>query len=205
MIITLEQFQSGPLKIPNAVATPGGADRTKDIQAYIDRYEREILIKGLGAVLYNLVKDAHSNLPTSLENAEQRIKDLVNGLTYVVNGKQVIWEGLKSFPAYYIFYKYLTASQDIFTTFGVERPEGANSQAVSAIPKAVSAYQQFHEKYQGIEMGPRQVHNASGAYGIDWYGNRKTDRSLVQYLLDNEDVYPEAEFTPVDNINTFGI
>lgn len=194
MILTLATFQKGARKLPNAVAAPNGADNTADIQAYIDRFERDILIKGLGTELYDLVKASYTG-ETLKPDAEQRIKDLVTGMTYEVDGKKVAWEGLSPLLGDYVFYKYWTE---------MTRIKRDNDDKFTDPPKAVHAYQSFHEKYQGYDAGPRTVFNGS-SYGLDWYGSRKSDRSLLQFLTDNSDTYPEAELTPLEGMNSMGI
>lgn len=195
MILTLEHFQKGARKLPNAVAAPNGADNTADIQSYIDRFERDILIKGLGFELYDLVKNSYTGT-TLNDNAEQRIKDLVNGISYEIDGLQVNWEGLAPLLTDYVFYKYWTE---------MERIKRDNDDKIVDPPKALHAYQSFHEKYQGIDPGPRYVMNASGSLGYDWYGSRNTNRSLWQYLDDKADIYPEAELIPQPGMNSMGI
>ena len=197
MIVTLEAFRKGQLKLPNAFVSPNGADSTNDIQAYIDRFEREILILGLGPTLYNLIKAQYTGTVLS-PDAPQRIKDLINGETYESNGMEVTWEGLVSFPAYYIFYKYWNDFDHI---------KRDNDETIDDAPKAVRAYQEFYEKYQGTDPGPRYAVNAFGSYGLDWYGSRNVNRSLYQYLQDKETIYPEAQFTPITtgNMNSMGI
>lgn len=194
MISTLKNFEKGTLKLPNATSEPNGADNTLDIQSYIDTYEREILIKGLGPELYNLVKENFTG-ETLNENAPQKVKELVKGATYEVDGLSVTWEGLAPITDNYVFYKFWTQ---------MEHVKRDNDENIQNPPKAVNAYQTFHEKYQGYDAGPRQVFNGT-SYGIDWYGSRNTDRSLLQYLMDKADIYPEAELTPVLGMNSMGI
>lgn len=195
MILTLDTFQKGARKLPNAVAQPNGADNTADIQSYIDRFERDILIKGLGPELYNLVKASYTDT-TLKPDAAQRIKDLVGGASYEVDGLSVVWEGLEPLLGDYVFYKYWTE---------MERIKRDNDDKFTDPPKAVHAYQSFHEKYQDQDNGPRYVVNAFGSVGLDWYGGRNSDRSLLQYLTDQADLYPEAKSTPLPGMNSMGI
>ncbi len=194
MILTLENFQKGQNKLPNAKIDPNGADNTADIQSYIDRFERDILIKGLGAQLYNLVKASFTGT-TLNPAAEQRIKDLVNGKSYEADGLQVNWEGLEPLLENYVFYKYWTQMTHV---------KRDNDENIQDPPKALNAYQSFHEKYQGHDAGPRYVRNAFGV-GLDWYGSRSTDRSLLQYLIDKEAIYPEATLEPQEGMTSMGI
>lgn len=195
MIVTLQDFQKGAYKLPNAVVEPNGADNTDDIQAYIDRFEREILIKGLGPALYNTVKNSHTGT-TLNSDAEQRIKDLVNGVTYEQDGTSVSWEGLKSLSVPYVFFNYWQEFDHI---------KRDNDEKFDPAPKAVNAYRAFFEKYMGEDPGPALISNGFGSMGVDYYGSRSVDKALRQYLQDKADVYPEAVFTFVENTNRWGI
>lgn len=195
MILTLTTFEKGTLKLPNVLAEPNGADNRADIQSYIDQYEREILIKGLGPALYQIVKDNYTGEILN-EAAPIEVKDLVQGKTYEVDGLQVTWEGLTPLLGNYVFYKFWVQ---------MEHVKRDNDENISTPPKALNAYREFHKKYQGEDPGPRYVYNASGSRGIDWYGSRSADRSLLQYLMDNADTYPDAVLEPVPGMNSMGI
>jgi hypothetical protein len=193
MILKIDIFQTGRLKIPNAVAAPNGTDRTDEVQAYIDEFEKDILIDGLGSLLYEEVKTAYSNL----ENAPQRIQDLVKGKSYKVDNIDVNWEGLQdiSLLAYYVFHEFLHRNTlGTFSTLGVERPEGNNSTSISPEMLLVDTYRSFYNKYQG---------------NTSLEENTKR-RSLYHFLNDNKTTYPEVEqFTSYSSfyngINPFGI
>lgn len=200
MITTLDIFSKEPLRLPNVEAAPNGADNTLEIQGYIDMYERELLINCLGITLYNDVKEALGDL----ENATQAIKELVNGVDYDLNGRTVRWNGLKeySFLPYYIYWKYLQKKVDIFTTMGVERPEAVNSQSTSSIMRATEVYREFLQKYQSGDHLPTILYRRVGV-GIDYSGTVTTDRSLYQYMVDNDlDV---TFFKFYEDINSLGI
>lgn len=195
MIATLQDFQKEPFKLPNSVVEPNGADSSAAIQGYIDRFEREILIKGLGPALYNIVKTSFTG--DALNNdAEQRIKDLVNGTTYEQDGISVTWEGLKSLSVPYVFFWYWNQLDHI---------KRDNDEKIEPAPKAVNAYRAFFEKYQGSQAPPRLLRNAFGSTGVDYYGAISPDKSLMQYLMDKSETYPEATFTMVENTNRWGI
>ena len=192
MILKLTTFQTGRLKIPHASSSPNGADRKDEVQGYIDEFEREALVEGLGYTLSNQIITANGT-PELLEAASQRIKDLVKGKTYKLNGIDVNWEGMKeySFLAYYVFYKFLKDNViGTFSTFGIERPEGKNSVSASPNLLLVNSYQTYFNKYQGdiyaTEVGKQ--------------------RSLYHFLNDNKLTYPEVEqFTFKERMNQFGI
>lgn len=183
MIVTLDTFMEEPFKLPNARTAPNSADNTREIQGYIDVFEREILIKGLGPSLYQLVKDNYTGT-TLKSDAPQRIKDLVKGVDYTIDTKQYSWLGLSDMIAYYVYYKFLVKNQNYFSTFGVERPKGKGSEPVSANLRGVQYYREFHHRYQSADS---------------------PIRSLKMYLEDKSTTYSEYQFTEVGGVNRFGL
>lgn len=203
MIRTLEDFQTGLLVIPNASLAANASDRTVYIQEFIEVHEKEILIKGLGVSLYNRLKDAISDD----DSTDIAISNLLNGVTYTYNGREVMWEGLKdkySFLSYYIFTKYVRKQREEFTNLGTQRPDAANSESVSPLKLITDTYRMFHEKYQGTDRTPYVGRSVFGHY-VDYYGTDNLQRSLYQFLLDNKEDYPDSGFRFIDNINTFGL
>jgi len=203
MIRTITDFQSGLLEIPNATAAPNANGRTEYISDFIAVSEREILLKGLGAGLYLRVKNAVE----SGQPLDAAILNLLDGSDYTYNGRTVIWQGLRdkySFISYYIFSKYVRDQREEFTTLGTQRPEAANSMAVSPLKLITDSYRKFHEKYQGHDRMPYIGRAWSGNY-LDYYGTENTERSLYQFLIDNKEDYLDSDFTFVDNINSFGL
>lgn len=200
MITTLDIFTKEPLKLPNVIASPNGADNRTEIQGFVDMYERELLINSLGLQRYNDLKTALDDL----DNASQEFKDLVNGVEYTKYGNLVRWNGLKdySFLPYYIYYKYIQRKVDVFTTMGVERPEAVNSTSISSISRATEVYREFIEKYQGGNSQPTILYRRAGI-GIDYSQTTSIERSLYQYMQDvNMDI---TNFKFYDNANSFGI
>ncbi|MEZ7496466.1 hypothetical protein QO206_13290 [Leeuwenhoekiella aequorea] len=203
MILKLEYFENGRYKIPGAKATANGADRLVLITESLEAFEKRILIDGLGVVLYNEVLVALKDL----ENASQPLQDLIKGKNYEYNGMNVNWEGLQGSDSLLVSFAYsqwVLEAQDILTTFGTQQPEAINSTEVSAQPRFASAYNEFFNKYQGVEELPRVIHRSAGV-GIDWYGSRKPNRTLMQFLQENAIDYPDAVFTMKEPVNSWGI
>lgn len=203
MILTLTNFQSSYLKLPNARVSANGADFSEEIQAAIDEREREILIDGLGIALYDSLVTEYADLGT----ASQPILDLVNGKDYTVNNIAVRWDGLISNPflGCYVYYHFMQEKQDVFTTMGTQSPEAVSSQAVSAIDTSVRRYRKFIKGYQGEDGAPLLITTAFGS-GIDYQGSNSKIRSLYQFLTDNSTDYPTAtDFIAHKSINSQGI
>jgi hypothetical protein len=203
MIFKLEDFQQGELRLPNSKNAPNGVDRTAYLNEFIERYEREVLIFGLGVALYNRLKVAIQENDTS----DSAINTLLQGATYTVGNKDVIWNGLQakdSFIAYYIYSKYVRQHRDELTALGTQKPEANNSKAVAPLKRITYAYREFFERYQGENHLPVVRQAWAGQY-LDYYGTDRSIRTLYQFLRDNKNDYPDAVFTPMDNVNTFGI
>lgn len=203
MILTLTDFQSGYLKLPNATVSPNGADFTTGIQEIIDEKEREILIDALGIEFYDTLVTEYADLGT----ASKAVTDLVSGYQYELNGVTVKWEGLLNSPLLgcYIYYHFMQEKQDIFTTMGTQSPEAVNSVAVSSIDRAVRMYRKFLKAYQGGDSMPLIV-KTSLVSGIDYLGAQSHIRSLYQFLEDQKSMYPTVtDFILHEPINTFGI
>jgi len=219
-IVTLDNFNSGILFIPNNRPKNAGGDNSNvqnSLQLFIDVFERELLINALGITLYEEFEDELPN-PTT-----QKWIDLLNGKTYSINGKSYRWDGLtgangQSLIAYYVYCQYLRNDQSIYTTAGVVLPDASNSQNADPTPKYISAYNRFIDSYQGDynhnnngSNNPNIIINNFGMIGLDYYGSRNNNFSnLYQYLTDqntlnNPEPFPDFEFTFYHRENSWGV
>ena len=155
------------------------------IQSFIDRYEKQVLIDLFGYALYKLIKDYD---PLT---SEQRIKDIVEGADFTVNGFETRWNGLLnedkvSLIAYYVFFKWATEKQAISTRAAGVKPALENGENVSYELKAISAWNNM----------------------VQLYGHRNQDcnfPSAYRFMAENAILYPEWHFTPKGLLNMFGI
>lgn len=198
MITTLATYQREPFKIPNSLPAPNGADSTEAIEAIIESCEREVLIDSLGIDLFFEVEAA---MAEGLDESPIFLQSLIRGDIYEVDGRKARWEGLHDMLAYYVYYRYLNRSLDMFTTFGVEKPDAEASKAVTAIPRSTHAYREFFRRYQGQDERPTIIRSPFGV-GVDYYRSHNTNRSLYQFLCDHD---RDEHFTFKDNINSMGI
>lgn len=204
MILSLLEYQSGIYALPHSRTAPNEADNSELIQSFIDRYERELLMESLEVELYNDIKANESDFNAAPDN----VKNLVKGQQYELNGKTYLWNGLEgkeSLLIPYVYFRYLQDQQDTMTSFGVERPEGVNSDAVSSIPRATKAYRDFFSKYQGVDDYYPRLIQTRYLKGIDYSGSNSPIRSLYQFLCDFPEVYDVSSFRLLDNMNSFGI
>ncbi len=198
------------------------------LQWYIDIYEPEVLIKGLGRSLYQLFIaefDADRDSPTYgdlLGGAPQRFTDLLDGLVYQVGGEDFYWNGLRfridpstnplsplrSLIAYYVYYKYVNDNVENLTNLGVAIESVKNATIVDPTKLMVDTWRQFIHLYgEGFHnTGRHHGFNVNGFWVTDFTGLDNTHEvSLFRFLSDNITVYPEWRFTACANINQFGI
>lgn len=152
-----------------------------DLDNYITRYEKEILIKLLGYELYTLVA-AYDGTPGV-------ITDLVEGKEYTVNDKTVKWNGLVnsdlvSLIAYYVFYWWVRNKVVTVSTVGTLKQKGENADNASSNQILATAWNKMEHLYQSTD------------YPYE---------SAYTFLTENESDYPTWEFTPIGKINSFGI
>lgn len=110
-----------------------------EIDGYIARFEREILIKTLGFDLYYNFIAALSGTP------DQKWLDLRDGKIYVQDGVNKRWRGLindekESLIAYYVYYQFLKSNNQYASGNGVKLVNSENSVNQSPIQKQKDAY-----------------------------------------------------------------
>ncbi|WP_421809059.1 hypothetical protein [Flagellimonas sp.] len=176
---------SGELYIPNANDGNMGSSSTNNLDTVLKRYERQLLLDALGVELYNGLVLAMDDLP----NAAQKWQDLVDGLDYVLDGKMYRWEGLKGknkdgLLAHYVYCMYLRQDEIDYSTTGMKRNAVENALRASFTEKYVAAWSNFINMYQGDNV---------------------VNRSLKQYLGDNEADFPIDGFKCYGKVNRFGI
>ena len=191
----------GEIAIPNA-----SADSV--LTQAIAQYEKEILMSLLGYKLYKLLMaDLVNGIPQT-----DIYKDLVDGAEFTLTFKGVDyllkWEGLKntalqSLIAYYVYFKYI--ERDITRNYGtgisMAVPAANNSgwQRVSSVPKLCMVWDHMRELYGKI---PAEYKKCYLDYTSSAFNN---DPSAFNFLYVNKVNYPDWVFTPLWNINAFGI
>lgn len=196
-------YFTGSINIPNATSDAALAQA-------IDQYEKEILIQLLGYKLYSLlVADCTNGVP-----ATQKYLDLVNGkeFTHEINGEDITlkWEGLKntakqSLIAYYVFYRYV--ERDVTRLYGAGVSMASSKEGwerVSAVNKLCDAWERMRDLYGKIppEYRPVYIRPIAGA-NLPYVFNH--DPSAYNFLFANKTDYPDWIFTPLWNVNAFGI
>jgi hypothetical protein len=196
---------------------------TVEFNSFIEKKEKELLIKLLGYDLYKAFTEALSGSP------DQKWTDLRDGKDYQVtdeNGNSVYveWVGLqndekKSFLAYFIYYEWIKSTQTRNQPGG--EFFGVNENSEIAPPfmlngKVSDAYNKGVEMY-GIDLEKGQYYSDWFIRGLDAPSNYKGfnyyDEILKGsafnfiYFMNQDDpsTYPNWKFTEIRNINEFGI
>lgn len=191
------------------IAIPGAASETTLTQA-ITQYEKEILIKLLGYKLYSLLQaDISGGAPVT-----QKYIDLVDGKEYTLtyNGTEYLvkWEGLantakQSLIAYYVFYKYVERNITSFYGTGVSQANVQEGwQRVNPASKMVNAWERMRELYGKIPPEYKQYYDAP-ILGANMSLVYELSGSAYNFLLTNKTDYLDWVFTPLWNLNQFGI
>ena len=196
-----------------------------DLNQFISQYEREALIKTLGYTLYAefiAEFDVNANDVWTIKSAAaQKWKNLLNGLEYTINSDTVNYRGMiftepysgtdlkRSFMAYYIYFHYLNDNMEDYAGTGISELAAKNATRTSPIPKSIRSWRRFYELVVGTFNQPALLKNRSGMIGLDWFGTNDTERSLYQFIDDQNtlvaDTYENWEPVNFENENQFGI
>jgi len=161
-----------------------------DIDQFIAKYEKEVLIGLLGYTLYTEMMAAYAaSIATVPVPLPQKWDRLINGYTYDYNGVTIRWNGLinsdkVSFIAYYVYCQYIKSHQFPQSQTGAVQPQNENSVVVDGIANHTAGWNRF------VEL-----------YGIG-------SESALAYLVTNSDEYTDWLFENTKlyaYTNSFGI
>ena len=222
-MIVINTYFKGEIYIP--LANPSITKAVKgvalELEAFIEEYERDCLIKCLGFVLYNEflaeidMTESNGLKPT----ANAKWDDLLNGKTYTdVNGNNVVWAGIrqkvpntsttynKSFLANYIYWYYEKNNEISRSAVGHVKPKAKNAVIMSPIARPVTAWRKFIKLVQGEKAVATPIYSRYGL-GIDYFQN--TETPLYKFINDMnslvEDTYSDFEPKLWVNQNQLGI
>lgn len=201
------------LFVPNADEQDRSA--YSELQQFIDEKTRLCLKDALG---YTLFKDLDSNITNGNldEDAPQIWQNLVKGVEYTKDNELVKWDGLlikegafkKSLLANFTFYYWLQYRQTQLSGVGEVVLQAKNAISVNSTQRQTSIWNEFVEMYQGKQSKfTRNEYYYKGVKVIDWLGNDTNNNytSLVKFLSDNENDYPEASLKLYDYKNQLGL
>ena len=224
-LIDVTCFYKEPLYVANArnIDSRGSnqPNQSDFLTALISKHVRDVLIDALGAKVFNQLVEALKN--DNLELAKNaKFKKLINGETYEKSNKTYIFDGLKGYNkdsllAYFVYCQYLIEDTSKVSTTGAVILKNEAAESVNTTDKYVNAWQEFKRMYQGgiePDNAPRVIINGFGSVGLDYYGTEgQTNVSLLQYLLDINEIREEAEkfsefqfkyITLEESYNSFG-
>jgi len=120
------------------------AGKYSDIPGWINRLEGDLIRKIVGLSLAVPILDYS-------ESSEQRIKDIVEGVGFEVDGIDYYWNGLvndnkKSLIAYYVYTKYLRNNITFTTGTGERKAKNENSHNANQSIKYWRAHQRYMEE-----------------------------------------------------------
>lgn len=205
MILNSSHFNSGSLNIPNAQGATSTFGATNNgIQDFIDKCEELVLSDALKPSLFQTIKTAYNGGTDLPNNADQWIKDLVNGLKYTYNDKEYTFKGVGGSYgclAFFIYNKYLTSNYGTLGIDGMERLNNTASNSIDPTPKDVDTWNTFVTLYQGDNYANNLPIIHHGAYGtmIDYYG--KDRQSSIVDLLTFLEHYEELNTGTYENLN----
>ena len=183
--------------------------------------ELEMLIdyKCRSLLLYFLTVEEVSELESHLVNGlfptvttgiPQKWIDLVNGKTYELNGVSLVWNGLKyskgtfkgSLLADYVYYFWLIDQVSYMTGTGDSKANPKGAKSVNPTQRLVRVWNDFVEQYQMDGFG---FYDPFGLYYGYFNAFQKSDVSLIQFLQDNNEIYPNENRRYFELQNQMGL
>lgn len=208
MIIDTSYLLIAPLNIPQANPDiPNNSGRNYSnksrVQAFIDRYESELLINALG-------REQYAELLSQLNEDGTFITDPIQKWVDLVDGKDN-WNGLRyaygdykiSLIAYYVYYHYLRDTETFYAVTGLVKPEVANATIKSANIDLVTQWNKFLTMYGGYGC----TNNYWDLIWIDYHYNSgvENSQSLYEYLSAYPDDYSVEYFNGYGFKNRHGL
>lgn len=215
MYIIDESYFTDKIRIPNqSEIDVTGSNESFD--RWIDREARLCLQGALGSVLF---ADFDSNVVNGVyQPGVAKWDRLVNGHTYTKNSKTFKWKGLVfteglykgSLLAFFTYCKWLEFQLSYQSGIGEVRGNAANSMSANSTHRYVALWNSFMEMYQGqyevTNTLPYSYSYYKGVPFFDYFGEYDdTFVSLLKFLKDNSDDYPEPDLKEYYYANTLGI
>lgn len=208
-MITNNTYYKNNIYIPHAKPsiTSDVTTVSAELDDFIEKYERECLIKSLGIELFVLFSlELDSTQTNGLKGtADAKWNDLLNGKIYTdPAGKLVEWRGIRfkakqadtlpsvSFLANFVYYNYESNFEGFRTGVGVVEPKAKNAERMSPAKKVTDAWREMVEMIQGKTVSSTAIINHNGL-GIDFYDENQ-EVSLYKFIEDSNklvaDTYP---------------
>lgn len=190
-------YFTGPINIPANVI--GDVVDNSEIEGFITRYEREILIKLFGYEIYKLIAAYNSNTP---ENTPQRIRDIIEGKEFELSGREYKWNGLindekVSIIAYYVYVMYMRDAQTHTSTTGENEPNYEFASKVHAGQKISYAWSKMSELIGEV---PFDITIYTQIYNLNEYYS-----SLFFFMSNFYSTYPDWLWSEIGTVNNFDL
>jgi len=211
MYIIDETYFIDETNVPNTQELQGGEKAA--LGRYIDGKVRLFLQRTLG---FDNFTDLDSNIVSGVlsNTAPQKWKNLVDGCTYVIDGTNYRWQGLKytegtsktSILAHYVYCYWIRGNVSFMSGVGEIRAESKNSINVNSTQTFVETHNEFVQMYQGdCFAGNRSLYN--GLIIDTFYASQSPSNyvSMVQFLKDNETTYPDCNLIEYGFKNQLGL
>ena len=195
-IINDTDFQAPKREIPNLYEADSKA--FAELELLIDEKCRLLLLDFLTVDQFNeldsyLVNDM---FPEDTSGIPQKWIDLVNGVEYTKNDVKLIWNGLRyskgsykgSLLADYVYYFWLETQASYMTGVGDAKGQPKGAILVNPTQRLVSTWNDFIKQYQGVNEFWYTNNNCFKYYPVCYRKNYEV--SLIQFLSDNEEDYP---------------
>ena len=178
---------------------------SSELVAFIEKYERECLIKCFGFQLYKEFADELDSTQTNglKETADVKWDKLLNGTAYTnPDGEEVVWRGIRfknattdtkpnrSFLANYVYWFWEQNSNIVVSGVGATKPKAKNAIVVNKTPNVVRAWREMVEMIQGRGANTTIIVK-NYAYGIDYYID-DSEVNLYKFILDSNELVPDT-------------
>lgn len=208
MLIDISYF-TGEINIPNT------DKRVNSYNADIARYEKEILLSLLG---YELYTDFIAGLaaPDPIDQKWLNLRDGVEyDFEYRGNTIKMKWGGLInadkiSLIAYYCYYKIRKRDVSLTTSVNEVRGKLENSETVNETRKIINSYRLMLDLYgetECAENGFNYTRDQTEYFDkyMAEYDTYNDVSSAFNFLNTHRADYPGWRFSPLNNLNEFGI
>jgi len=210
-IIDSTYFQAPKREIPNLIEADSKS--FAELELLIDEKCRLLLLSFLTKEQVTELESylAYGLLPVPPTGVPAKWVQLINGTTYVKNDVTLIWNGLiyskgtykGSLLADYVYYYWLTENVSYMTGVGDAKANPKGASLVIPTQRIVNTWNDFVKAYQS-DYGRGWVdydYRMSGVYPWCWNYAQNAEVSLIQFLQDHDETYPNPnrKFFEVQN------
>jgi hypothetical protein len=173
----------------------------------VDRVCPDLVESALG---YELFKEYSSYIVDGQIDGDAPAKwlNLVNGVEYTKNGTLMKWRGLRDVLRYWAYWNYrMQTYSRLAGTGGLVVTEAKNAVTLNPTEGLVTTWNRFLEFYQqaNADSGPI-VYEKRGIRFTDYFGKQPNGRvTLLDFLTDNPESYPNALCTTFEKQNQWGL